>query len=315
MFPKLKSFPYSRAKLRLKNNNKGNPLDGVSQRRGVGPSVGTGRGSEEGTGRVAPAGGGRVTSPAERPQQHLSSSPPLAASRRCQRRFSPSLSASRCLTDGAAALTASGRTRGCGVRGEGRRRLKGRGEREVRRQQGNLREAPTCPPSCLNSGTGRMRGGNGSGAGGDGTAAGGARARLGRNHSHGIGEVGTDPRDHPSQRVTEHHRDNQTRPLSATPSLSLNTSRADTTTSLGSLLQCLITPSVKKLFLTPNLNLPWRSLRLCSLVLLLVAWEKRPTPGWLQPHFSGRRESGPDSTQKVERSTIPLLGNLENSQR
>lgn len=86
------------------------------------------------------------------------------------------------LGDRTAARTASGPTRGCGVRGEeGRRRLKGRGEREVRQLRGNLREL-TCPPSCLNSRDGargacageRLRCGRGR----DGTAAGGARAEA-----------------------------------------------------------------------------------------------------------------------------------------
>ncbi|KAK4822235.1 hypothetical protein QYF61_011876 [Mycteria americana] len=49
----------------------------------------------------------------------------------------------------------------------------------------------------------------------------------------------------------------------------------DSTTSLGSLFQCLTTLSVKKFFLTSNLNLPWLNLRPFPLVLLLVPWEKR----------------------------------------
>ncbi|KAK4815747.1 LOW QUALITY PROTEIN: hypothetical protein QYF61_006785 [Mycteria americana] len=52
----------------------------------------------------------------------------------------------------------------------------------------------------------------------------------------------------------------------------------DSTTSLGSLVQCLITLSVKKNFLISSLNLPWRNLRPFPLVLSLVTWEKRPTP-------------------------------------
>lgn len=35
----------------------------------------------------------------------------------------------------------------------------------------------------------------------------------------------------------------------------------DSTTSLGSLVQCLTTLPMKKFFLTPNLNLPWCNLR------------------------------------------------------
>jgi len=46
--------------------------------------------------------------------------------------------------------------------------------------------------------------------------------------------------------------------LSATSAHLLNTSRdSDSTTALGSLFQCLTTLSVKKFFLTSNLNLPW----------------------------------------------------------
>lgn len=62
-------------------------------------------------------------------------------------------------------------------------------------------------------------------------------------------------------------------------SLSLKTfGNGDSTTSLDSPLQCLITPSVKKFFLVLNLNLPWWSSRLCPLVLSLIAWQKRPNP-------------------------------------
>lgn len=49
--------------------------------------------------------------------------------------------------------------------------------------------------------------------------------------------------------------------------------------------RCLITPPVKKFFLISNLNLPWHSLKLCSLVLSQIAWEKRLTPPQLQPPF------------------------------
>jgi len=46
--------------------------------------------------------------------------------------------------------------------------------------------------------------------------------------------------------------------LSATSSLSWSISRdGDSPTSLGSLCQCITTPSVKKFFLISNLNLPW----------------------------------------------------------
>ncbi|KAK4833022.1 LOW QUALITY PROTEIN: hypothetical protein QYF61_027404 [Mycteria americana] len=72
--------------------------------------------------------------------------------------------------------------------------------------------------------------------------------------------------------------------LSTTSTRLLNTSRdGDSTTSLGSLFQCLITLSVNKFFPVSNLNLPWHNLRPFSLVLLLVALEKRLTPTSLQP--------------------------------
>ena len=58
----------------------------------------------------------------------------------------------------------------------------------------------------------------------------------------------------------------------------LNTSRdGDSTTSLGSLLQCVTTLSGKKFFLISNhLNLPWCNLRPFPLALSLITWEKRP---------------------------------------
>lgn len=52
---------------------------------------------------------------------------------------------------------------------------------------------------------------------------------------------------------------------------------SDSTTSMGSLFQCLTTPSLKKFFLTTNLNLLQGNLRLFLLVLSLAAWEKRQT--------------------------------------
>jgi len=49
---------------------------------------------------------------------------------------------------------------------------------------------------------------------------------------------------------------------SATPTRFSNLSRdGDSTTVLGSLVQCLTTLSIKKFFLIPNINLPWRNLR------------------------------------------------------
>jgi len=63
----------------------------------------------------------------------------------------------------------------------------------------------------------------------------------------------------------------------ATSTRVLNPSKdGDSTTSLGSLLQCPSTLSEKTFFLISNLNLPWRNLRPLPLVLSLVTWEKRP---------------------------------------
>ena len=56
--------------------------------------------------------------------------------------------------------------------------------------------------------------------------------------------------------------------LSTTSKWFLNTSRdGDSTTSLGSLFQCLTTFCVKKFFLISNLNLPWLNLRPFPLIL------------------------------------------------
>ncbi|KAJ7426763.1 hypothetical protein WISP_12835 [Willisornis vidua] len=84
----------------------------------------------------------------------------------------------------------------------------------------------------------------------------------------------------------------QTRALSATSSLSLNTSRdSDCITSLGSLSQSLNNLSGKKFFLMSNPKLLWHSFRLCPLVLLLFAWEQSlPPPGYAL--LSGVAESG-----------------------
>ena len=66
----------------------------------------------------------------------------------------------------------------------------------------------------------------------------------------------------------------------------LNTSRdGDSTTSLGSLFQGLITLSVKNFFLISNLNLLWCNFRPFPLVLSLVTWEKRLIPTSLETFF------------------------------
>lgn len=102
--------------------------------------------------------------------------------------------------------------------------------------------------------------------------------------------------------MNEHHLVNQTMALSATSSVSLNTSSfsffmdGDSPTSLGSPFQSPVTPSVSRFFLMSNLILPWHSLRLCPLTLSLVAWEKSPTLIWLHPSLQGA----------VERDEVPL---------
>ncbi|KAK4819628.1 hypothetical protein QYF61_008848 [Mycteria americana] len=84
-------------------------------------------------------------------------------------------------------------------------------------------------------------------------------------------------------RKGDHH---YTMSLSTSSKRLLNTSRdGDSTTSLGSLFQCLITLSVKKNFLISSLNLPWCNLRPFPLVLSLVVVESNkvsPQPPFLQ---------------------------------
>lgn len=60
-----------------------------------------------------------------------------------------------------------------------------------------------------------------------------------------------------------------------------NSRDGDSTTSLESLFQCLITLLVNFFFLITNLNFPG-AIEAISPCLLLVAWETRPTA---QPHF------------------------------
>ncbi|KAK4830462.1 hypothetical protein QYF61_011186, partial [Mycteria americana] len=72
--------------------------------------------------------------------------------------------------------------------------------------------------------------------------------------------------NHKPNTAKNHH---YTMSLSTSSKRPLNTSRdGDSTTSLGSLFQCLITLSVKKNFLISSLNLPWRNLRPFPLVLV-----------------------------------------------
>lgn len=56
---------------------------------------------------------------------------------------------------------------------------------------------------------------------------------------------------------------------------------SDSITSLGSLLQCLTSPSVNKSFLITKLNLHWYNLRPLPHVLSLVTWERdQDSMGW-----------------------------------
>jgi len=74
--------------------------------------------------------------------------------------------------------------------------------------------------------------------------------------------------------------------LSTTPKGFINTSRdGDSTTSLGSLFQCLTTLSVKKFFLISNLSLPWWNLRPFPLILSPITSENGPIPLSLQSPF------------------------------
>lgn len=68
------------------------------------------------------------------------------------------------------------------------------------------------------------------------------------------------------------------KPYHKVPSLFiLWTLPSNSTTSLGSLLQCLTTLSVNKSFPKSPLNLPWCHMRPFPFVLSLAAWKKRPT--------------------------------------
>jgi len=73
---------------------------------------------------------------------------------------------------------------------------------------------------------------------------------------------------------------------STTSPLFLNPSRdGDSTTALGSLVQCLTTLSVKTFFLISTLNLPWCCLRPLPLVLPLVSWGRRHVLHYLNHLF------------------------------
>jgi len=98
--------------------------------------------------------------------------------------------------------------------------------------------------------------------------------------------------------------------LSTTSKRFLNTSRdGDSTTSLGSLFQCLTTLSVKKCFLISRLNLPCHNLRPFPLVLSPVSSEKRPTPsgGILKKLFESEHESHSKKQIKASEAFSPLV--------
>ena len=83
----------------------------------------------------------------------------------------------------------------------------------------------------------------------------------------------------------------------------------DSTTSLGSLFQCLTTLSVKKRILISNLNLPWGNSEAISFILSLVTWDKRLTPHLATISFQVIVESDKVSTQpallQTEQSQFP----------
>jgi len=103
-----------------------------------------------------------------------------------------------------------------------------------------------------------------------------------KTHNHRIIWVVRPLRSSPTINLTL-----QSQPLNHVMSLSATYtfSDGDSTTSLGSLFQCLITLSVKHFFLTSKLNLPWHNLRLFPLIRSLVTWKKTPTPTSLQFPF------------------------------
>ncbi|NWR88451.1 BRM1L protein, partial [Furnarius figulus] len=87
----------------------------------------------------------------------------------------------------------------------------------------------------------------------------------------------------------------------------LNTFRgSDSTTSLGSLFQCLITLSMKKFCLISRLNF-WCNLRPFPLVLSLVIWENRLTPTSLQPPFRLVAESSILCVKDWKKRTINIF--------
>lgn len=91
---------------------------------------------------------------------------------------------------------------------------------------------------------------------------------------------------------------------------SLNTFKdGDSTTFLGSPVQCLATISVKNFLLMSSLNLPWHSLRPFPLVLSLVACEKRLT------HLATLSFKGVVQSDQVTHKTLFLQTNLSSEKR
>ena len=81
----------------------------------------------------------------------------------------------------------------------------------------------------------------------------------------------------------------------------LNTSQdGDSTTSMGRAFQYFVTLSMKNIFLTSNLYLPWRSLRLCPLVVSVLPGERD------QPHLTTATFQGAVESDKVT-SESPFL--------
>lgn len=98
---------------------------------------------------------------------------------------------------------------------------------------------------------------------------------LGRMHMIETINVGNYLHDHQVQPLTEHYYVNQTIALNVTFFCTLP----------GMVTPAPLQPipmlnpfTVKKIFPMFNLNLTWHSLKLFSLLLSLVAWEKRLTP-------------------------------------
>ena len=100
---------------------------------------------------------------------------------------------------------------------------------------------------------------------------------------------------------------------SATSTHFLITSRdGDSTTSLGSLFQCLTTLSVKKVFLISNPNLPWCNLRPCSGLwprrsclsgpLLSLSAAASPAPCWCHQCKLAHRGCQPSAASSGSRS-------------